>query len=186
MGPLRWPLCKNALGLEEMGERQQEWPHEAQARFALVVPPQRPRPGRRGGSGHGQRAHATGPPAPPPNSRMGQVRASERPPAPRRPGRHRPVWPTGRNVRRPHRRKGGFKVVRWPAPAPAKRASTAPSWLWLVSYYGRQLPQVGFPNPRVGVAAWRLASRSPLMAAAYAIDSADGLRGPRFSAAAGP
>ena len=38
MGPLRWPLCRNALGgLEEMGDRQREWPHEAQARFALVV-----------------------------------------------------------------------------------------------------------------------------------------------------
>ena len=50
--------------------------------------------------------------------------------------------------------QGWAKVVRWPAPAPAKRASTAPSWQWLVSYYRRQLPQAGFPNPRVGVAAW--------------------------------
>ena len=80
-------------------------------------------------------------------------------------------------------------MVRCPALAPAKRASTTPSWQWLMSYYRRQLPQAGFPNPRVGVAAWGPAALGlsfPLMAAVYAIDSADGLRGPRFSAAAGP
>ena len=38
IGPLRWPLCRERIrGLEELVERQREWPHEAEARFALVV-----------------------------------------------------------------------------------------------------------------------------------------------------
>ena len=77
-----------------MGNRQREWAHEAQAQFefALVVhalhAPAVPRWSQRQILGHGERVNVTGSPATPPNSRMGQVRVSERPPALRRPGRN--------------------------------------------------------------------------------------------------
>ena len=83
-----------------MGNRQREWAHEAQAQFAVVIhalpAPAVPRRSQRQFWPWG-RGQCKGSPATPPNSRMVQVRASERPPVPRRPGR---------NSGRPKGRKG--------------------------------------------------------------------------------
>ena len=120
-------------------------------------------------------------------------------------GRSGGFWPWGKglmqqgHLRRPLTRETGqgparlsgppatpppwAKVVRWPASAPGENGpSTALSWQWLVSYYRRQLPQAGFPNPRVGVAGVgvrrRLASRSPPHGCGVRHRFRDGLRGP--------
>ena len=58
VGTHRW--CKGRF------ERQREWPHEAEALFVLTVHALRSRAGRSGGSGPGEGAVATGPPATPP------------------------------------------------------------------------------------------------------------------------
>ena len=86
---------------EALVERQREWPLEAEAQFAVVIhalpASVAPRRSQRQFWPWG-RGQCKGSPATPPNSRMVQVRASERPPVPRRPGR---------NSGRPKGRKGG-------------------------------------------------------------------------------
>ena len=98
-----------------MFERQREWPHEAEARFALVVhalPPSGPALVAAVvlalGKGLMQQDHLRRPP----NSRMGQVRASVQPSAPRRPGRisrrpqlRRGAGERGLSGKRPRRRQ---------------------------------------------------------------------------------
>ena len=102
-----------------MGERQREWPHEAQAQFALVVHalPSQAVPRRSQQRFLPWEGMQRGTPATPPNSRTGRVRASVRPPAPRCPVRKRTVSPIGHNAPRSQGPRGG-ETARSPVAAP--------------------------------------------------------------------
>ena len=121
----RWGRCVGLSvgthqGLEEVVERQWEWPLDAEARLRcwfMRCPPQRPCAGRSGDSGPGDGANATGLPATPPTR--------ERARSARQSGRPHPAA-LGETVRfRPlgtmppaHRGQGVGETVRSPVAAP--------------------------------------------------------------------
>ena len=117
MGPLRRNASGGLRSWSSGNGSGRMRPRRGLRWWFMCCPPQRPCAGRRGGSCPGKGLMQQDHLRRPPNSRMCQVRASVRPPAPLRPGRNRSVAGR-RSLPHPHGRgrrlwRRCLRLLRW-------------------------------------------------------------------------